>query len=152
LPSPIKLHPARPTGGKPPLLERFRAPAVPRPGGDSSSDDGSSDGDDEDGESGSDSDSDDDGISEDGNDDDDDEVEEKVKKQPGQSRIQQLQKPQQSQQLKQPQQFGQQVFFIMFYFLLCQFPAHKAQKHFHVMPFMKCSHGVWLSRTIKIAD
>ena len=152
LPSPIKLHPARPTGGKPPLLERFRAPAVPRPGGDSSSDDGSSDGDDEDGESGSDSDSDDDGISEDGNDDDDDEVEEKVKKQPGQSRIQQLQKPQQSQQLKQPQQVGQQVFFIMFYFLLCQFPAHKAQKHFHVMPFMKCSHGDWLSRTIKIAD
>ncbi len=114
LPSPVKLHPARPTGGKPRLLERFRAPTVPRPGGDSSSDDGSSDGDDEDGESGSDSDSDDDGISEDGNDDDDDddEVEEKVKKQPGQSHIQQLQKPQQSQQSKPPQPLGQQVLFI----------------------------------------
>ncbi|XP_028411273.1 bromodomain adjacent to zinc finger domain protein 2B-like isoform X2 [Dendronephthya gigantea] len=74
LPSPNKLPPARPTGGKPPLLERFRATAIPRPDGDSSSDDGSSDGDEEDGESGSDSDSDDDGISEDGNFDYEDDV------------------------------------------------------------------------------
>ena len=116
LPSPIKVQPTRPTGGKPPLLERFRAPIVPRSGDDSSSDEGSSDGDEEEGDSGSDSDSDDDGISDDGNDDDDgddddDEVEEKVKKQSGPSNIQQLQKPLQS-QLKKSQQLGQQVFLL----------------------------------------
>ena len=114
LPSP-KTLPARPIGGKPPLLERFRATAVPRPGGDSSSDDGTSDGDDEDGESGSDSDSEDDGISEDGNDDDDDEDDEVEKQQPVPTHIQQLQKQAQLQQLKQQQQVGQQVFFIIIF-------------------------------------
>ena len=110
LPSPVMVQPTRPSGGKPPLLERFQAPIAPRPGDDSSSDEGSSDGDDEDGESGSDSDSDDDGISDDG---DDDEVEEKVKKQSGQSHSQQLSKSLQSQQMKKSQQLGQQVFFII---------------------------------------
>ena len=121
-----KLPPARPTGGKPPLLERFRASAVPRPEGESSSDDGSSEGDDEDGESGSDSDSDEDGISEDGNDeddddDDDDDVEEKRKQKPGQSHVHQLPKPLQLQQVKQaqkPKQVEQMVFYFFITFFI----------------------------------
>ena len=127
LPSP-KLLPARPTGGKPPLLERFRATTVPRPDGDSSSDDGSSDGDDEDGESGSDSDSEDDGISEDGNDEDEDD--EEVEKQPVPTNIQQLQKQPQSQQLKQQQQVGQQVFFAIIFLtmpIMFNFAVYKVQ-------------------------
>lgn len=111
MPSPVNLHPARPTGGKPPLLERFRAPAIARPGGDSSSDGASSDGDDEDGESGSESDTDDDGVSDDANDDDDNEDDDnEVTKQSKQSLVQQLAKPLQPQELKQPQHVVQQVF------------------------------------------
>ena len=126
LPSMNKLPPARPTGGKPPLLERFRAPAVPRHGGDSSSDEQTSEDDDEDGESESGSDS-DDGISEDGNDDDDDDdddVEEKVKEHHVQSHMQQLQKMPQTQQMKQTQHkptHVQQVFSIISSVRCCEF-------------------------------
>ncbi|XP_046846146.1 bromodomain adjacent to zinc finger domain protein 2B-like isoform X2 [Xenia sp. Carnegie-2017] len=77
------------TGCKPPLIERFRAPAAVSGEKGTSSDDDTTDGDD--GDSGTDTDSVDDTISEDGN-DENKEVSVKVKKQPDQPGMQSLQK------------------------------------------------------------
>lgn len=112
------------TGCKPPLIERFRAPAAVSGEKGTSSDDDTTDGDD--GDSGTDTDSVDDTISEDGN-DENKEVSVKVKKQPDQPGMQSLQ--------KQVQQVVQQVFFTVqkacSFSTISVFPF--SQKNFSVM-------------------